>query len=83
MSVFIFLSTLLLIFSSSNKNKFPIVQDYKSISSVRIDFGGNISYRIYTANKPVIVKRLRSYDGDILVLYIKLDIPPEIKKGEN
>lgn len=84
MTVFVFISTMIMIFSSGYRGTDQhSICDYKSISNIRIEFGGNINYRIHIGNRPVIVRRLRSYDGDILVLYIKMDSVPEIKRGDN
>ncbi|MEM4385828.1 MAG: hypothetical protein QXD03_04710 [Candidatus Anstonellales archaeon] len=57
--------------------------DYKSIAYIKIDYGGGIFYNIYLGNAPVIIRRLKSYEGDILVLYLKKGSNLEIKRGDH
>lgn len=83
-AIAIFFAIAVSIFKLDRKSE-PVknIVDYKSISYVKIDYGGGIYYNIYTRNTPVIIKRLRSYEGDILVLYLKTGSAPEIKKVED
>ncbi|MEM4385375.1 MAG: hypothetical protein QXD03_02370 [Candidatus Anstonellales archaeon] len=81
MAIFFLVGSSIIKTSPTSKDPSNVI-DYKSISYVKIDYGGGILYNIYTGNTPVIIKKLRSYEGDILVLYLNKGSSFEVKRTD-